>query len=124
MGAGVNRPEQQLQKACADFMRRCVPPPPEGPAWTAINPSPAKSKTVAGVSKAMGLNAGWPDWNLVWRGANIYIEFKTLTGHLSEEQLFFYAGLQANGATVYVVCTFEEFQYHVRHEGIPTRLAA
>ena len=121
----MNRPEQALQRTCADYMRRCVPGPPEGPAWTAINPSPAKSKAEAGVSKAMGLNAGWPDWVMVWRGVAIFIEFKAPTkGPLSEVQRLCHASLHANGAMVRVADSFAQFQQWLNYDGIPTRVAA
>lgn len=123
MGAGVNRPEQQLQRTCAEFMRTCVPPPPEGPSWNAINPSPAKSKAVAGVSKAMGLNPHWPDWDVVWRGKWFFIEFKAPGGRLSKEQRECHSWLRTNGAVVDIIDNFEAFQDVLSDHGIPTRVA-
>ncbi len=50
--------EQSLQRTVADYLALCVPAPPSGPWWTAVNPIPTKSRAVAGISKAMGLKAG------------------------------------------------------------------
>ncbi len=53
--------EESLQRTVADYLALCVPVPPAGPWWTAVNPIPAKSRAAAGISKAMGLKAGTPD---------------------------------------------------------------
>lgn len=83
----VNRPEQGLQKACVEVLVKFVPPPPEGPFWSAVNPVPAKSKAVAGLSKAMGMKAGVPDLLMVWKGRVITVEFKAEKGgRVSEAQ--------------------------------------
>ena len=50
--------EESLQRTVADYLALCVPPPPSGPWWTAVNPIPAKSRAAAGISRAMGLKAG------------------------------------------------------------------
>ncbi len=68
--------EQSLQRAVADYLTWCVPAPPSGPWWTAVNPIPAKSRAAAGISRAMGLKAGTPDIVLCWKGGLVGIEFK------------------------------------------------
>jgi hypothetical protein len=57
--------------------------------WTAINPVPAKSRAVAGISKAMGLKAGVPDMLFVTRSTDhvvSFVEFKANAGKLSDSQ--------------------------------------
>jgi len=90
----------------------------EGPVWTAINPIPAKSKAVAGISKAMGLRPGWPDLELIYRGQMIYIEFKSDRGRLSKDQRQVHAELKAAGAFVHVVRSVDEFLKVLRGTGI------
>ncbi len=67
-----------MQRAVAAYLAWCVPAPPDGPWWTAINPIPAKSRASAGVSKAMGLRAGTPDIVLCWKGRFVGIELKVV----------------------------------------------
>ncbi len=79
--------EQSLQRTVADYLALCVPAPPSGPWWTAVNPIPAKSRAAAGISKAMGLQAGTPDIVLCWKGRLIGIELKAGRGRLIPAQL-------------------------------------
>jgi len=79
--------EESLQRAVADWLAWCVPAPPDGPWWTAVNPVPAKSRAAAGSSKAMGLRPGAPDFVLCWRGRLVGIELKVDGGRLSPAQL-------------------------------------
>ena len=54
-------PEQSLQRTVADYLALCVPAPPEGPWWTAVNPIPAKSRPRRHLqgTGAQGRNAGY-----------------------------------------------------------------
>ena len=75
-----------MQCAVADYLALCVPAPPAGPWWTAVNTIPDKSRAAAGISKAMGLMAGTPDIVLCWRGRLVGIELKVDGGRLSPAQ--------------------------------------
>ncbi len=79
--------EQSLQRTVADYLALCVPAPPSGPWWTAVNPIPAKSRSAAGISKGMGLRAGTPDIVLCWKGRLVGIELKAGRGRMSPAQL-------------------------------------
>lgn len=79
-----NTPEQDLQKAVVAYLDLCLDP--EEVIFTAINPVPAKSKAVAGLSKALGLRAGIPDIALWWAGKAALIEMKAMTGTWSPAQ--------------------------------------
>lgn len=116
------RPEEALQRACVDILTRFVPPPPKGPAWTAINPVAAKSKAVAGKSKAMGLRKGWPDLEMLFRGASIYVEFKAEKGRVDPSQIAVHEEIVAAGGTVLVVRTVDEFLNVLSAQEIPCRL--
>lgn len=115
-------PEQALQIAIVDFLQRFVPPPPEGPFWTAINPVPAKSKAVAGLSKAMGLRAGVFDLLLVYRRLPIFCECKAEKGALSEAQKELKPEMEAAGAMCHEARSLDEFVDILESYGIPHRL--
>ncbi len=68
--------EEILERAIAGYLERCIPAPPSGPWWTAVNLVPAKSRAAVGISKAMGLKAGRPDVIMCWRGRLFGIELK------------------------------------------------
>ena len=70
-----NDEEQALQKACVEWLVGFLLPT-DPIFWTAINPVPAKSRAVAGLSKAMGLRAGAPDMILIYDERVFGIEFK------------------------------------------------
>lgn len=114
----MKRPEQVLQRACVEFLRQCAP---DGLVYTAINPVPAKSKAVAGISKAMGMQAGIPDLLMVWKGRAIFIEFKAPGGRLSPAQIDCQAGLMLAGALVHTVKSLDEFADFLATAGIPIR---
>lgn len=77
-------PEQDLQITVAAYLDLVLDP--EQVVWTAVNPIPAKSKAVAGLSKAMGLKPGILDWVFWWDGKSALIEMKSMTGTWSAAQ--------------------------------------
>lgn len=52
--------------------------------------------------KATGLISGIPDMLLVWKGKVYGLEFKTITGSLSKDQIKVHQAWQSNGTPVYV----------------------
>jgi hypothetical protein len=114
------KPEYALQKTCVNYLARCVPQPPHGPAWTALNPVPSKSKAVAGQSKALGMVKGWPDMVLaLHNGRTVWIEFKAGSS-LSPEQRAVHHQLHQLGHAVYVVTSLDEFQDCLAEQGVET----
>ena len=113
------RNEDELQMLIAQLMRRLVPSPPLGPWWTAVNPKPAKSPSVALASKAMGMRAGSPDIVLCWRGRFLAAELKTSVGKLSEVQLEQHPLLRAAGGDLATPRGVREFVAWLRHHQIP-----
>ena len=71
-----NKPEEALQRQCVAWLRSALPPPPEGPVWTFVNNGMKRTKAEAGIAKAMGQRAGWPDLLMIWRGKAFCPEFK------------------------------------------------
>ncbi len=117
-------PEALLQIQIVKWMRRAFFPPPEGPYWSAINPVPHKSFTVAQRSKAMGMRAGIADLLLVWKGRAIAPELKDKKGGLSASQLVFRREFTLAGGLTFEVKSLEEFKLMIEVIGIPTRGAA
>ena len=115
-------PEEALQCQCATFMRSAVPVPPDGPAWSAVNPIPGKRTVAQGKrAKDMGLRAGVDDWFLLWRGTYIGIEFKAKRGSESDAQKLWAADLAALGFRRYVVRSLDELVAALNAEGVPVR---
>lgn len=110
-------PEEGLQRVCARFLAT-LPPPPDGPYWTAINPIPAKSRAAAGISKAMGMKAGVPDFLLVFQGQAYFIELKASKGSLSRPQREQIAHLDQAGAGTVVCRDFRAFVDQLKRWGM------
>lgn len=102
--------EDAVQSQIVSFLRQ-MPDPPLGPAWTAINPMPGKFKAAAGISKRMGLVAGFPDLHVLWGGRAAYAECKRPVGGKpsSDEQPKVQGHLVAAGGFVAIVTSVDEF---------------
>lgn len=114
-------PEALLQYGVCQFLKVVLWPPPDGPLWTAHEPQPFKGKAAAGIARAMGLKAGWPDLILIWRGRVLAIELKSPRGQLSPAQLEQHALLRANGVSVVVARSLEDIERALRDCAIPLR---
>ena len=78
-----NRPEEALQRAVARYLDLALP---KDAVWHHSPNGGARSKAEAGIFKAMGTRAGWPDIEIVWRGRVFFIELKTDKAVLSDNQ--------------------------------------
>ena len=116
--------EESLQRTVADYLALCVPAPPSGPFWTAVNPIPAKSRAVAGISRAMGLKAGTPDLILCWRGRLVGIELKAGRGRLSPAQRVAHDAINLAGGVVTTCRTLDEVAAFLATLGVPSRARA
>lgn len=129
----MTRPEDALQRGMVEWLNLCVPPPPEGPYWTAVNPLPNKGKAQAGMSKAMGLRAGCPDFVFCingWlptgagdRGRLIGIEVKPPGKTLSPVQRDAHTAITLSGGIVTTVHSIDELEGFLRGLGVPLRVA-
>ena len=116
--------EQSLQRTVADYLALCVPPPPSGPWWTAVNPIPAKSRAVAGISRAMGLRAGTPDFVLCWKGRLVGIELKAGLGRMSPAQHDAHDAITLAGGVVATCRTLDDVAALLATLGVPSRARA
>jgi len=116
--------EEFLQWTVTDYLALCVPTPPIGPWWTAVNPIPAKSRAAAGVSKAMGLRAGTPDLMLCWRGRFVGIELKVDGGRLSPAQLETHEALTLAGGVVATCRSLDDVAAFLATLGVHSRARA
>ncbi len=116
--------EESLQRAVADYLAWCVPAPPDGPWWTAVNPIPAKSRAAAGISRAMGLRAGTPDLVLCWRGRLIGIELKAGHGRTSSAQIERHDEITLAGGVVTTCRSLHEVAAFLATLGVPSRAGA
>jgi len=113
--------EESLQRAVADWLAWCVPAPPDGPWWTAVNPVPAKSRAAAGSSKAMGLRAGPPDIVLCRKGRLVGIELKAGRGRPSQVQLDTHEAIVLAGGIVATCRSLDDVAAFLATLGIPCR---
>ncbi len=113
-----------MQRTVADWLAWCVPAPPAGPWWSAVNPVPAKSRAAAGVSKAMGLRAGTRDIVLCWRGRFVGIELKAGRGRSSPAQLETHEAITLAGGVVTVCKSLDEVSAFLATLGVPCRAEA
>ncbi len=116
--------EQSLQRTVAEYLTWCVPAPPSGPWWTAVNPIPAKSRAAAGLSKAMGLRAGTPDIVMCWKGRLVGIELKAGRGRVSPAQLEAHDAITLAGVVVTTCRTLDEVAAFLTTLGVPSRARA
>jgi hypothetical protein len=114
-------PEQSLQKTVASYLDLALP---ADAVWTAINPVPAKSKAAAGLSKAMGMKAGWPDLLIIWNGQCHAIELKAGNGRLSTAQIGIAANFDEAGAFWERCKSLDEVAATLKTWGIPLRARA
>ncbi len=119
-----NASEESLQRTVADYLALCVPPPPAGPWWTAVNPILAKSRAAAGISKAMGLKARTPDIVMCWKGRMVGIELKAGRGRLSPAQDETHEAITLAGGVVTTCRSLDDVAAFLATLGVPSRARA
>ncbi len=113
--------EESLQRTVTDYLALCVPAPPDGPWWTAVNPIPAKSRAADGSSKAMGPRPGTPDIVLCWKCRLVAIELKVGRGQVSPAQLEAHDAITLAGGVVTTCRTLDDFAAFLTTLGVPSR---
>jgi hypothetical protein len=124
------RPEQALQISVAAFLRHALKPPT---IWTAF-PAGGGGRVRGAFLKAMGLQAGWPDLQIIHPLPNrshygslvVGIELKSETGRITNGQEAVRASFVAGGAHWYLARSVDEVEGFLKGVGIPlhARIAA
>jgi hypothetical protein len=114
----MNRPEEQLHRACADLLRLY-----EARGLLAFCHVPngfGRTPAEAGIAKALGQRAGVPDL-LVWLpgGRSFGVELKAGKRLLSPAQQAWHATMAALGHRVAVCRSLEDVQAALVAEGVP-----
>ena len=97
--------EQELHFQVADYLRLALP------AQTVWHHSPNEGRRRPQYTKkliSLGLRAGWPDIEIVYKGRIIFIELKTRKGRVSEAQKQCHNDLMLAGAVVKICRSLEE----------------
>ena len=111
--------EFQLQVAAADFLAWALP---DNIIFTHIPMGEKRDKATAGKLRAMGVNPGWPDFEiLIPDGVTLRIEMKGETGKLSEPQKAFFQRAKALGHPCYIARSVNQLQEILEYNGIVLR---
>jgi hypothetical protein len=118
VGMAMNRPEEQLHRACADLLRLY-----EARGLLAFCHVPngfGRTPAEAGIAKALGQRAGVPDL-LVWLpgGRSFGLELKAGKRPLSPAQQTWHATMATLGHRVAVCRSIEDMQAALGAEGVP-----
>jgi hypothetical protein len=113
--------EDALQIAMVQWLNLCVPKPPEGPFWSAVNPKPHKSRAQAGQCKAMGLIPGTPDLIFCVEGKFVGIEVKQPGKYLSPVQRDVHSAITLSKGVTHTVRSIDDLAAFLRVLGVPVR---
>ena len=98
-------PERELTKAAASYFRHCL----DGSvAWTHFPAGEYRPPKTGALLKAMGLKAGWPDFQFLFGGRAYFIELKVDKGRLSENQKIAHKQIEEAGGTIAVCRSTDE----------------
>ena len=108
--------EFQLQCAAADFLVWALP---DNIPFTHLPMGEKRDKATAGKLKAMGVNPGWPDFEiLIPDGVTLRIEMKGEKGVLSKAQEAFHERAKALGHLCYIARSIRRLQGILEYNGI------
>lgn len=115
----MKRPEQQLQRTVAAYLRLMLP---DDVFWSAF-PAGGGGRIRGAQLKAMGLRPGVPDLMFIYCGRAYFIELKSDKGRLSKAQDEACFAIGKAGCPNVVVCkTLGDVIGTLKHWGIPLRL--
>jgi hypothetical protein len=110
--------EDDLQRAVVQYLRWSLPS--DATAWHIPNGGQRHSKAAARLV-GLGLVAGMPDLELLYRGHSIFLELKTKLGHASSVQRQQHRKLQYCGADVLVCRSLDAVETCLRELGVPLK---
>ena len=129
-GRQIQRPEQALHLAVAEFLDAVLLPPA---LWKHVPNGGKRSKIEAGIMKAMGVRAGWPDIEIIWPVAvdsggvqwtalaALEIELKADDGDLSPAQEKMHKLLWGASIPVVICRSIEEVSAALIKYDVPCR---
>ena len=112
------KPEAALQAACWVYSQHVLPP--EADFASVETKIGADNRQAGAFRKMMGVRAGQPDAQLVWRGRVTFIEFKA-GASVSDVQHKRHAELRRAGAEVFIVRSIATLRAVFEGMGIPLR---
>jgi hypothetical protein len=110
--------EDDLQRSVVDFLEIALPV--DGVCFAVPNGG-MRSKRAAARLRGMGVVAGVPDLEVIYRARAIFIELKTKQGTRSSEQRAMERRLLYAGADVFLCRSIPEVETALRGIGIPLR---
>lgn len=116
----MNHEEFKLQRSVVQYLEAVLPPPPEGPCWTAINPLPGSSAKQGAMAKAAGVKAGMPDL-IVFDSPILCVELKRPGEKPTKKQASLHAMLALAGVVVKTCTSIAEVQRALVEHGIKLR---
>lgn len=118
----MKREEERIHRSIIHYLRTVLPN-----SWLCMHAANGgyRSKSEAGIFKALGVIAGWPDISIFGEEAKgcqaFFFEVKALKGRLSENQQSCIDKLRDLGFPVAVVHSIEEIEQSLKSWGIPLR---
>ena len=110
------RPEEALHRTIADFLNCALP---YDAFWWHTPNGGGRSKAEAGIFKALGVKAGFPDIGIVWRSSWYFIELKATRGRVSDAQDDVLGILSRNGAFTAICRSPEAVEHQLQTWRIP-----
>jgi len=127
----MSAPEFHVQVAILEGLARAFPDVfvfaiPNGAALCANDDPAGRKRAIREIAKLKhtGMVNGVPDLCLVWTGGVGWIEVKSATGALSDDQKHVHAVLKAKGHRVEVCRSVDDLIRTMREWGVPGRIAA
>src|SRR3990167_8130944 len=96
--------EAQLHRAVAIYIAMAVP---HDAVWTTVGHG-GGGRIRGAQLKAMGLRAGWPDVQILWRGSFLGIELKSDAGRISPAQDETAAAIERAGGEVHLARNLDD----------------
>lgn len=107
--------EAAIQRAVVDLLGWAARP---GVAWTHMPAGELRAAGVGGKLKALGVQPGWPDLQIIIGGRYYGLELKAEGGRVSPAQLAAHAVLRAAGAEIVVAHGLGEAMAALKRWGV------
>jgi hypothetical protein len=116
----MNRPEQALHRAVAQFLDAALLPPA---LWFHIPNGGGRSRVEAAILAGLGVKAGVPDICIVHAGQVYFLELKSARGRLSDAQRAMLHSLTRSGARVGIAYSLDQVIGRLQGWDLPMRLS-